>query len=140
VIGLAITGNPENDGHPSPWQEAIGHEIIADTHKNGCANASTSLDERPGPTSSHSLACLQATPSWHASALGSRCSPHEHTKGDKRARISFRKKGNLRRVAGINPEHLSYSTLGSYQIMRDLDLFLNYPADFPANAEENRTP
>jgi hypothetical protein len=40
VIGLATAGNPENDGHLSPWQEAIGHEIIPDTHKNGCANAS----------------------------------------------------------------------------------------------------
>src|SRR5213596_1721091 len=38
VIGLAIAGNPENDGHLSPWQEAVGHEIIPDTHKNGCAN------------------------------------------------------------------------------------------------------
>jgi hypothetical protein len=27
VIGLAIAGNPENDGHLSPWQEAVGHEI-----------------------------------------------------------------------------------------------------------------
>jgi hypothetical protein len=33
VIGLAIAGNPENDGHLSPWQEAVGHEIIPDTHK-----------------------------------------------------------------------------------------------------------
>jgi hypothetical protein len=24
VIGLAIAGNPENDGHLSPWQEALG--------------------------------------------------------------------------------------------------------------------
>jgi hypothetical protein len=24
VIGLAIAGNPENDGHLSPWQEAVG--------------------------------------------------------------------------------------------------------------------
>jgi hypothetical protein len=23
VIGLAITGNPENDGHLSSWQEAV---------------------------------------------------------------------------------------------------------------------
>jgi hypothetical protein len=38
VIGLAIAGNPENDRHLSPWQEAVGHEIIPDTHKNGCAN------------------------------------------------------------------------------------------------------
>ena len=45
VIGLAIAGNPENDGHLSPWQEAVGHEIIPDTHththtphRNGCAN------------------------------------------------------------------------------------------------------
>ena len=35
VIGLAIAGNPENDGHLSPWQEAVGHEIMPDTHKNG---------------------------------------------------------------------------------------------------------
>jgi hypothetical protein len=30
VIGLAIAGNPENDGNVSPWREAIGHEIIRD--------------------------------------------------------------------------------------------------------------
>src|SRR3984893_7500208 len=41
VIGLAIAGNPENDGHLSPWQEAVGHEINPDTHKNGCANEAT---------------------------------------------------------------------------------------------------
>ena len=33
--------DPENDGHLSPWQEAVGHEIIPDTHKNGCANEAT---------------------------------------------------------------------------------------------------
>jgi hypothetical protein len=38
VIGLAIAGNPEDDGRLSPWQEAVGHEIVLDTHKNGCAN------------------------------------------------------------------------------------------------------
>ena len=41
VIGLAIASNPENDGHLSPWQEAVGHEIIPDTHNNGCANEAT---------------------------------------------------------------------------------------------------
>jgi hypothetical protein len=41
AIGLAIAGNPENDGHLSPWQEAVGHEIIPDTHENGCANEAT---------------------------------------------------------------------------------------------------
>jgi hypothetical protein len=41
VTGLAITDGPENDGHLSPWQEAVGHEIIPDTHKNGCANEAT---------------------------------------------------------------------------------------------------
>src|SRR5205823_285899 len=41
VIGLAIAGNPENDGHLSPRQAAVGHEIIPDTHKNGCANEAT---------------------------------------------------------------------------------------------------
>ena len=45
VIGLAIAGNPENDGHLSPWQEAVGHEIIPDTHKNGCVFAV----RHPGP-------------------------------------------------------------------------------------------
>jgi hypothetical protein len=34
-------GHPDNDGHLSPWQEAVGHEIIPDTHKNGCANEAT---------------------------------------------------------------------------------------------------
>ena len=48
VIGLAIAGNPENDRHLSPWQEAVGHLIIPDTHKNGCANeATTSLTLGP---------------------------------------------------------------------------------------------
>jgi hypothetical protein len=28
-------------GSRSPWQEAVGHEIIPDTHKNGCANEAT---------------------------------------------------------------------------------------------------
>ena len=32
VIGLAIAGDPKKDGHLSPWQEAVGHEIIPDTH------------------------------------------------------------------------------------------------------------
>jgi hypothetical protein len=41
VIGLAIAGNPDNDGHLSPWQEAVGHEIIPDTPNNGCANEAT---------------------------------------------------------------------------------------------------
>ena len=41
VIGLAIAGDPENDGHLSPWQEAVGHEIIPDTVNNGCANEAT---------------------------------------------------------------------------------------------------
>jgi hypothetical protein len=37
AIGLALAGNPENDGHLSPWQEAVGRQIIPDTrtHKNG---------------------------------------------------------------------------------------------------------
>jgi hypothetical protein len=25
LIGLAIAGDPENDGHLSRWQEAVGH-------------------------------------------------------------------------------------------------------------------
>jgi hypothetical protein len=41
VIGLAIAGNPENDWHLSPWQEAAGHEIIPETHKIGRANEAT---------------------------------------------------------------------------------------------------
>jgi hypothetical protein len=28
VIDLAIAGNPENDGHLSPWQGAVGHGVI----------------------------------------------------------------------------------------------------------------
>ena len=31
----------EHDGHLSAWQEAVGHEIIPDTYKNGCANEAT---------------------------------------------------------------------------------------------------
>jgi|SRR6516165_2053539 len=31
----------EHDGHLSAWQEAVGHEIILDAHKNGCANEAT---------------------------------------------------------------------------------------------------
>jgi hypothetical protein len=41
VIGLAIAGNPENDGHLSPWQEPVGHQIIPHTHKNGRGNEAT---------------------------------------------------------------------------------------------------
>ena len=45
VIGLAIAGNPENDGHLSPWQEAVGPRGVgmrsSRTHKNGCANEAT---------------------------------------------------------------------------------------------------
>ena len=41
VIGLAIAGNPENDGHLSPWQEPARHLVIPDSHKNGCANEAT---------------------------------------------------------------------------------------------------
>jgi hypothetical protein len=41
MISLAIAGSPENDGHLSPWQEAVRHEIIRDTHKNGRANEAT---------------------------------------------------------------------------------------------------
>ena len=33
VIGLAFAGKQENDGHLSPWQEAVGHEIIPETHE-----------------------------------------------------------------------------------------------------------
>jgi hypothetical protein len=45
VIGPAIAGNPENDGHLSPWQESVAHEIILDTYKNGYADEATT-----GPT------------------------------------------------------------------------------------------
>lgn len=41
VIGLAIAGNPENDGRLWPWQEAAGHEIILNTDKHGRANEAT---------------------------------------------------------------------------------------------------
>ena len=34
-------GRTEAYGHLSPWQEAVGHEIIPDTHNNGCANEAT---------------------------------------------------------------------------------------------------
>jgi hypothetical protein len=37
LIGLAIVGHPENDGHPLVWQEAVGHEIIPAS----CANEAT---------------------------------------------------------------------------------------------------
>jgi hypothetical protein len=40
VIGLAIAGNRENDGHLPPWQGAIGRESIPDTHER-CANEAT---------------------------------------------------------------------------------------------------
>jgi hypothetical protein len=41
VTDLTIVGNPESDGHLSPWQDAFGHETIPDTHRNGCANEAT---------------------------------------------------------------------------------------------------
>jgi hypothetical protein len=31
----------EDDGRLSPWQEAVGHQIIPDTRKSGCANEAT---------------------------------------------------------------------------------------------------
>jgi hypothetical protein len=34
-------GAVKHDGHLSPWQEAVGHQIIPDTPKNGCANEAT---------------------------------------------------------------------------------------------------
>lgn len=37
VIGLAIAGNPENDGHLSPWQEAVGHKNARPARKPGIA-------------------------------------------------------------------------------------------------------
>ena len=46
VIGLAIAGNPENDGHLSPWQEAVGHEIIPDTHTHTHTHTQERLRER----------------------------------------------------------------------------------------------
>jgi hypothetical protein len=39
AIGIAIAGDP--DRHLPPWQDAAGHEIIPDTHKNGCAKEAT---------------------------------------------------------------------------------------------------
>jgi hypothetical protein len=36
-IGLAIVGNPENDGRLPPWQEAVWREIILDARRNGCS-------------------------------------------------------------------------------------------------------
>ena len=39
VIGPAIAANPENDGHLSPWQEAVGHEIIPDTQRTAARRA-----------------------------------------------------------------------------------------------------
>jgi hypothetical protein len=41
VIGRAIASNAENDGHLSPWQEAVGHEVIPATQENGCAHEAT---------------------------------------------------------------------------------------------------
>jgi len=47
VIGLAIAGNPENDGHPSPRQAAVGHEIVPDTHRTA-ARTRQQLASRSG--------------------------------------------------------------------------------------------
>jgi hypothetical protein len=35
VTGLAIAGNPENDGHLSPWQEAVGLGHHCPSHDTG---------------------------------------------------------------------------------------------------------
>jgi len=48
VIGLAIAGYPENDGHLSAWQEAVGHEISPDTHKNGSQEVGAALGAQAG--------------------------------------------------------------------------------------------
>jgi len=37
MIGLAVAGSGESDGHLSRWQEAVGHGIIPDIHQSGCA-------------------------------------------------------------------------------------------------------
>ena len=37
----SVAANPEDDWHLSLWQETVGHQIIPDTHKNGCANEAT---------------------------------------------------------------------------------------------------
>ena len=51
VLGRAFAGNPDDDGHLSPWQEVVGPEIIPDTHKNGGANeATTGLTLNRGQT------------------------------------------------------------------------------------------
>jgi hypothetical protein len=77
VTGLAIAGNPENDAYLSPWQEAVGHEIIPDTHKNGRANEATT-----GLTLGLFVMLFQASPSGlntlHGIAVdqcGDHCSP-----------------------------------------------------------------
>ena len=49
-----LPGNPENDRRLSPWQEPAGHEIIPDTHKNGCIFAvghpgPLAINNRPWP-------------------------------------------------------------------------------------------
>ncbi len=41
VAGRAIAGDPESDGLPPSWQEAVRHEIIPDTHRNGRASEAT---------------------------------------------------------------------------------------------------
>jgi hypothetical protein len=35
VIGRAIAGDPEHDGHLRPWQAAVGQEIIPHTRLTG---------------------------------------------------------------------------------------------------------
>jgi hypothetical protein len=57
VAGLAIAGNP--DGHLSPWQEAVEHEIIPATHKNGCASE---------VTTDLTLGLLVPPPNWRVPA------------------------------------------------------------------------
>jgi hypothetical protein len=50
VSSLAIAGNPENDRRLSPWQEAVGHQVIPGTHMDICPNEATSAS-RSGASS-----------------------------------------------------------------------------------------
>jgi hypothetical protein len=44
VIGLAIAGNPKNDAHLSPWQEASGMRHPGHTHTHTRTAVRTGID------------------------------------------------------------------------------------------------
>ena len=75
VIGLAIAGNAENDRRLSPWQEAVGHEVIR-THTRTAARTRQRLASRLGSSG----CCFRTSCSADRNA-GERPAAHKRQEG-----------------------------------------------------------